>query len=234
MNTQMLARLVLCGFAVVFELAAQGEDPRLLQQVIEVKVALETDRVALRQYTWTEHTEVVIKGDVKRSTDAICRYDGWGELQRKPVGEVKPDETPQAMSKRPLNRKKAETSDYVERAVSLVHTYLPPKPEQMKYLMENGKASLGQAGPGKAEIRFTRYFKEGDSITYTYDPQSKRLLSVFVKSYLATEKDPVTLNAVFESLPDGTNHLASTELNGTAKKIQVKTRNSSYQKLAAQ
>ena len=66
---------------------------------------------------------------LQQTTNSTCRYDGWGELQKKPVGEAKPNETPQAMSKRPINRKKAETSDYVERAVSLVHSYLPPKPE---------------------------------------------------------------------------------------------------------
>ncbi len=41
------------------------------------------------------------------------------------------------------------------------------------------------------------------------------------------------MDAVFETLPDGTNHLASSVLNATAKKVQVKTQNSNYQKLAA-
>jgi hypothetical protein len=42
----------------------------------------------------------------------------------------------------------------------------------------------------------------------------------------------VTLAVMFESLPDGTNHVWSTLLNAAAKEVQVKTTNSNYQKLA--
>jgi len=37
---------------------------------------------------------------------------------------------------------------------------------------------------------------------------------------------------LFEKLPDGVNHVSSATLNATAKKVQVKVKNVSYQKLA--
>lgn len=76
--------------------------------------------------------------------------------------------------------------------------------------------------------------KEKDSLTFVFDPKSKALLKVGIKSYRGSEKDPVTLDAVFATMPDGTNHLASAVLNGNAKKIQVKMQNAAYQKVAAQ
>ena len=76
------------------------------------------------------------------------------------------------------------------------------------------------------------YFQTGDSVVFTYDPKSKVLLQVNVFSDLANPKDPVTMEAVFETLPDGVNHLASTTLNAPAKKVQIKTRNMLYEKLA--
>ncbi len=176
---------------------------------------------ALRQYTWTEHTEVLIKGKVKRTLDSTCRYDAWGKLEKTPVDAAKTSETPRTMSKRPLNRKKADKADDVERALSLVLDYLPPKPEQVEYLLRNGNATLGQAGPGKAEIRFKRYAKDGELLTFTFDPASKVLLKIGINSCLTSqEKDPVTLDAVFETLPGGTNHLASTILNGQTKRYR--------------
>jgi hypothetical protein len=42
----------------------------------------------------------------------------------------------------------------------------------------------------------------------------------------------VTLDAVFETLPSGKNHFASTTLDAKAKKIQVKTTNVMYQKVS--
>jgi hypothetical protein len=234
MNTPTAARLLFCGLAALQAAAAQGADRDLLQAVVGVRVALATDQAALRHYTWTEQTDVLIKGDVKSSSVVICSYDNQGQLQKTPLGGTKAKETPQVTSKRPVNRKKADTADYVERAVSLVHTYVPLKPEILQTLMQNGNASLGQAGAGKAEIQFRNYWRDGDLLTFTFDPQSKALLKASIKSYLSTEKDPVTLDALFETLPDGTNHVASTVLNGTAKKIQVKTQNSGYQKAPAQ
>ncbi len=186
MNTRMVASLLLCGLAAGQQAAAQGAGPALQQEVVAVREALVRDNVALRSYTWTENTEVRIKNDVKSSANVICRYDAWHKLERRPLGEANTTETPKATSKRPINRKKADMADYVERAVSLVHTYLPPKPEQLQFLMQTGKASLGQAASGQAQIQFQNYYQDGDSLTFTFDPRSKALLKVAVKSYLVT------------------------------------------------
>jgi hypothetical protein len=226
----MAAGLLICGLTSPPAPAQQGSDMLMLRDVTAVREALARSQAALRQYTWTEQTEVLIKGDVKSSTFVSCSYDLTGELQKVPMQATKPDETPSAMSKRPLNRKKADMADYVQRAVSLVHTYLPPKPELLLTAIQGGNASLSPAGPGQSEIQFKNYWKDRDLLTVTFDTQSKTLRKVGVRSYLATEKDPVTMDAVFETLPDGTNHLASTVLKGDAKKIQVTTRNSGYQK----
>jgi len=45
-------------------------------------------------------------------------------------------------------------------------------------------------------------------------------------------KDPVTMEALFETLPDGINHLANATLNATRRKVQVNRTNFSYTKSA--
>jgi HKD family nuclease len=44
-------------------------------------------------------------------------------------------------------------------------------------------------------------------------------------------KDPVTLAVQFARLPDGTNYTLQNILDAPAKKIQIRTVNSDYQKL---
>jgi hypothetical protein len=46
-------------------------------------------------------------------------------------------------------------------------------------------------------------------------------------------KDRVTLTVQMASLPDGTNYAQQTVLDATAKKLQVTTTNSNYQKRGA-
>jgi len=127
-------------------------------------------------------------------------------------------------------RKRAEMEDYIGRAISLIHNYVPPKPDQLQYLLDNHRASMGQTEAGKSELRFSGYYKDGDTIAFTYDPISKRLLSAKITSDLGP-KDPVTLDAVFEPLPDGINHLSSTVLLAKKRGVEVKTRNVQYQKV---
>ncbi len=184
---------------------------------------------ALRQYTWTEHIDVLVNGDIKSATQASCRYDFAGNLLKTPLGEEKRGANP--ASNRPMVRKKAATEDYIRRAKSRISQYLPPKPEQVQYLLNNGLASLSKSPDGNSEVILRDYFQTGDSVVFTYDPKSKRLLRVNVSANLSNPKDPVTMEALFETLPDGVNHLASTTLNASAKKVQIKTRNMLYEKL---
>ena len=43
--------------------------------------------------------------------------------------------------------------------------------------------------------------------------------------------DAVTFSAEFAQLPDGTNHVASTLINGVSKQLTVNEQNSNYQKM---
>jgi len=123
--------------------------------------------------------------------------------------------------------------DYIERSVRLIRYYLPPTPRQIDYQLKSGSASLGQSPSGQPQIRLTHYFQKGDSMTFTYDAASKRLLHVSVQSALGgNPKDPVTLEADFEALPDGVNHYASATATAKAKKVQIRMSNNLYQKLA--
>jgi hypothetical protein len=72
--------------------------------------------------------------------------------------------------------------------------------------------------------------KQGDSVTMTISDQTHSPQSVQVNSYLNDPKDAVTISAQFAQLPDGTNHVATTTINGVSKQLTVNDQNSNYQK----
>jgi hypothetical protein len=49
-------------------------------------------------------------------------------------------------------------------------------------------------------------------MTLEFDPVAKKLSKVSMDSFLDEEKDEVTLDVGFQSLPDGTNYVANTLL----------------------
>jgi len=97
--------------------------------------------------------------------------------------------------------------------------------------MANKKAvvSPNSSHPFSASNAPMRYLKQGDSITFTLDPQTKQLQNVRVGSYLNDPSNAVKISAEFAQLPDGTNHVASTLINGVSKELTVNEVNSNYQ-----
>jgi hypothetical protein len=232
MRMRLAGTLLLCGFCSLSGTRAQEVDSNLMREVSAVRAELARNNAALRQYTWNALTEVSVKKDVKSSSAYRCRYDQSGQLTRTLAETGKEMEVASGLSKRPRVRGKAEMQDYIERAITRIYRYVPPDPEQIDLLLKNGSASLGRSTGSTSEVRFTNYFETGDTLVFTYDSASKVLLRASVASSLGSPKDPVTLEAVFEKLPEGVNHVSSATLNAPAKKVQVKIKNVSYEKLA--
>ncbi|HTS63449.1 MAG TPA: hypothetical protein VMH28_15600 [Candidatus Acidoferrales bacterium] len=232
MSMRLIFVMLLAASCGPHRISAQSIDPKVALELMAVRGEVARNNDALRPYTWTEHTEVSVDGSVKSSTAFLCRYDASGELTRTPLGDPKDEKTPNPVSKRHSVRAKAGMQDYIDRAISRIRVYVPPKPESMQYLLQNGGVSLGQAEAGKSQLRFTHYFEAGDSLLFTYDTATKALLYAAIASTLGSPKDPVTLDVVWATLPDGINHVASTLLKAKRKNVQVKTWNDTYQKVA--
>ena len=93
-----------------------------------------------------------------------------------------------------------------------------------------GNISL-QLGSDTVSLVIKNYVKQGDSMTMTVSEQTHSPVSVQVNSYLNDPSDAVTINAQFAQLPDGTNHVANTLINGVSKELTVNEVNSNYQKM---
>ncbi|MEO8591800.1 MAG: hypothetical protein ABI759_00625 [Candidatus Solibacter sp.] len=222
MKSLTAVAVVICGS--LHCLSAQEANPALLREADAVRLVLALHKARLSAYSWTEHIEVRVKEDLRTTSEFFCRYNSKGEVVR----TAKPGPDDQKHAKR---RKNSKTDDYIERAISLIRNYLPPDPDRIEAMLLNGTASLGPTESGKSAIRFERYFMAGDVMTFQYDPVSKVLLHVSITATLGKKKDPVTLQAEFEPLPDKTVHMTSSLLDAKKQNVQVKTTNIEYQKI---
>jgi hypothetical protein len=64
---------------------------------------------------------------------------------------------------------------------------------------------------------FRDYAKAGDTVKLSFDTAAKKIRGYDVNTYLDAPEDVVTLKVAFDSLPDGTNYVAQTVLDATAK-----------------
>ena len=124
----LLASLMLVGTA-----ASVSAEPNALQtSVAAVKDSLKQSAASLKRYEWIETTIVKLKGKEKSRQQKRCYYGAEGKVQKVAIGE------PAAEAKKPRGRrgrrrgkvaekKKAELSGYMKRAVSTVKMYVPPE-----------------------------------------------------------------------------------------------------------
>jgi hypothetical protein len=205
-----------------------GQDKAALQQRIgEIKQSIGKNKAQLKQYAWTETTELSLKGEEKKRTQNDCKYGPDGKVQKTLIGTPPPPKQRKGLKGKIVAKKVGEMKEYMDRVGSLVRRYVPPDPKDLQASFQAGKANLDKAA---GQVTFTDYAKPGDKVTLTFDVATKKIRSFAVATYLDDPKDAVTLDASFNSLPDGTNFVEKTVLNATAKEIQITTTNSGHHK----
>ena len=202
----------------------------LRQRVAELKQSIAANKAKQQKYYWTETTQISLKGEVKKEVQKICRFGPDGQVQKTPILDpsASAPKEKRGLRGKIVEKKVGELQDYMERVGSLVRWYVPPNPQKIQACVQAGHANLNLSSGGPASLTLTDYYKAGDQITFNFDRTEKRLESYVVNSYLDTPGDAVDVTAQFSSLPDGTNYVAQSVLNASAKKIQVTTTNSNY------
>jgi hypothetical protein len=222
--------IIVAAIVLVASVATIAQNGEVQQKLAAAKQAAAENKQRLRQYQWTETTQITLKGDAKPATENLCQYGPDGQVQKTPIGP--PPEQPSGgrLKQRIIEKKKAEMVDYMDDVKGVLSMYVPPDPDKMQQAYQAGKLSLNPAG-GVVNLVFTDYAQPGDRLTLVFNPEIKKIISLSVNTYMGQAKDAVTLQVQMAGLPDGTGYPQQTILNATAKELVVTTTNSNYQKL---
>jgi hypothetical protein len=225
--TELGSAMVILALMVTVGSPAEAQD--LEQKVAAAKQAAASNQESLRKYSWLETTEIAVRGEVKNSKVASVRYGPDGKVQKTTVEASPPPDKKPGVRGRVIEKKTGEMKEEMQAAAALVHQYVPPSPEKIQAAMAAGKVTIT---PGAATaLRIADYVKAGDALTLTL-AQGKGIQHIAVNSYLDTPGEAVTLDVQMQSLPDGTNYPGSVVLAVPSSNIEVRIKNSNYQKIA--
>src|SRR4249919_1597119 len=185
---RIVTGIALAAFALLV-VPAGAQD--LQQKLASAKEAAARNQQTLRSYSWIEKTELLLKGEVKNTKVDSCRYGPDGSVQKTAIVEPPPPEKKGGLKGKIVAKKTGEMKEELESAVALVQQYLPPEPDKMQAVMTAGTASLSQAGPGFAALKFPGYAKPGDALTLTFESAVKTLRQLEVNTWLEKPDDPV-------------------------------------------
>jgi hypothetical protein len=212
---------------------AAGQNGELQQKIAEIKQAAAENKQALAHYSWQEQQTTAIKGETKDTKVFQVHIGPDGKPQK-----VEMENTPSSsgdgggrIKHHIVEKKKKEYQDYSEQIGALAQEYTQPDPQRLQQAFQQGNVTMGPAGqPGEVKILISNYVKPNDKVTFIFNQQAKAIQSLQIATYLNDPTDAVNIGAQFGQLPDGTNHIATTQVNGVRKQLLVTTQNSNYQK----
>jgi hypothetical protein len=223
-----LLAILLAGSGIVI---AQAPPPSLQDRVAAIKTTFAASQASLRQYEWIETTVVSLNGEEKSRKQQRCYYGADGVLQKVLVDASPPPPTKPGLRGRIIANKTAELTAYMQSAVSLVKSYVPPDPARIQAVKDAGKVTIQVLDPGKrAQVNLHDYQKPGDNLAIVINLASNVVAGVGVSSYLDGPSDVVTLDAKMAQLNDGTIYTADITLNAAAKNLTVTVQNTGYRK----
>jgi hypothetical protein len=221
------AVLLICGGIGI----VRAQQPSLSERVVALKGNVAASQATLRQYEWIETTVISLKGEEKSRKQQRCYYGADGGLQKVDVSQSPEPDKKRGLRGRIVENKKAELTDYMRKAVSLVKSYVPPNPAKMQAAKDAGKVTIEVPEPGKrARLNFHDYEKPGDKLGVEVDLANNRPLGLKVSSYLDDPKDAIALDVRMSQLNDGTTYASDITLDSPKKQVNVAVGNSGYRK----
>ena len=226
---RMVTGITLAAIAL---LVAPAGAQDVQQKLAAAKEAAARNQQALRSYSWLEKTELRLKGDLKNTKVDMCKYGPDGKVQKTPVVEPEPPKKQRGLKGKIVAKKTGEMKKELEAAVDLVQQYVPPSPDLMQVVMNAGTASISQAGPGAASLKFPGYVKKGDALTLTFDSTVKSLRQIAVDTWLDEPENAVTLKVTMQAMPEGVSYPGTIVFALPKRQLEVKITKSNYQKIA--
>jgi hypothetical protein len=209
---------------------ANAQSPEVQQKLQAIQQASAENKQKLAMYSWQETEAISIKGDVK-DTKVYQVQMVNGAQQKTLINEEKAAApTGRRMKQKIVADKTAEYKEYGQSIGALAKQYTTPNPDLLKQAKAAGNISL-TPGAGTVSVVIKNYIKPGDSMTMTISEQTHAPVSVQINTYLTDTTDVVTVSAQFAQLPDGTNHVATANIDGVSKQLTISEQNSNYQKM---
>jgi hypothetical protein len=241
MKTTFRLSSLLAGFALftaafaVVPSPAAAQNPQIQQRIAEVKESAARNKQALAHYSWQEQEQIAIKGDVKDMKVFQVHMGPDGKPQKEEMENLPQSDggRQHGLAHHVKEKKGEEYKEYGQQIAALAQQYAQPDPERLEQAFQQGNVMLGSGGaPGEVKMVITNYIKPNDKVTLIFNQQAKAIQSLDIATYLNDPKDAVQIGAQFSRLPDGTNHVASMQMNGVSKHLLITTKNSNYQKAA--
>jgi hypothetical protein len=216
---------VLFGLLFLTDVVVTAQSLLTKEELAAIEQAESTDQTKLPHYTWQEIQFISVNGEALDYRLYSVRIGANGQYQRNLITE----NTGKEATFEPKRKEQLSPyGPYAQQLCELANQYTSLNSERLARANSRGEIVLLREDD-LIKLAIKNYSKPGDSVAMTINQRTHRLLTVQAKSYLTDPQDAVTIEAEFAELPDGTNHVATAEIDSVSRHLTVKLTNWSYQ-----
>jgi hypothetical protein len=219
MKALKMGTLVL-GLLMTIPAAAQMDMAVIAEKVSQAR---QQNAMKTRDYSWTQRTEVKLKGETKNLKTEIVRFTVDGELQKTPIDETSAKK-PKGVRGKVAKKKAGEMKDWMADLGELLKGYsLPTAGNLLDFL---NKAAVSPDGDGR-RLDATDVVQAGDRMSVWIGADHK-----MVKTEVSTQHDgsDVKLETDHATTPDGLDYTARTVIVVPDKGVEMMVENFSYKR----
>jgi len=226
--------LVVLALAILISIQcfAQGVDPAKFAEIQK------GNSQSLKWYIWKQRLEIQLKGETKKVTLNMVRYDAQGNEQKTPMSEEPQAQQQQQqpsggkrggrLKAKVVENKKEEFKEMMEGLVGLVKSYAQIPPDKLKAAVATAEKIPGQGEmQGALGLRLANIVQDKDSLTIWFDMGTMLFRRIEIAS--AYDKKPVTATANYVKIDAGPNYMGQAVLQYPSKEVVVKIDNFDYQ-----
>jgi len=186
---------------------------------------------ALHNYTWKQRTELQLKGETKKVTLNLMRYDADGSLQKTLLSDDSPQQAPPdsggRLKQKVVAKKTEEFKETIEGLAALVQSYAHIPQDKLKAAMARAEKLPPAAGmEASMGLRLPNVLQPKDSLTVWADPQTLLFQEVDIATFYKDK--PVTVNAKYAKIDQGPNYMSDVVMQYPDQNIQVSIDNFEY------
>ncbi len=207
------------GLMMAVPAAAQTDMAAVAEKVSKAR---QQNAMKTRDYSWTQRTEVKLKGETKSLKTEIVRFTVDGELQKTPIDETSAKK-PKGVRGKVAKKKAGEMKDWMADLGEVLKQYsLPTAGNLLDFF---NKAAVSPDGDGR-KLDATDVVQTGDRMSVWIDANHK-----MVKTEVSTQHDgsDVKLETDHATTPDGLDYTARTVIVVPDKGVEMTVENFSYQ-----
>ena len=207
------------GLMMAVPAAAQTDMAAVAEKVSKAR---QQNAMKTRDYSWTQRTEVKLKGETKSLKTEIVRFTVDGELQKTPIDETSAKK-PKGVRGKVAKKKAGEMKDWMADLGEVLKQYsLPTAGNLLDFF---NKAAVSPDGDGR-KLDATDVVQAGDRMSVWIDANHK-----MVKTEVSTQHDgsDVKLETDHSTTPDGLDYTARTVIVVPDKGVEMTVENFSYQ-----